>query len=94
MKNSTVSANVNATTTTTTSSKSDVKLTQLIIGYFERKFNSIKNRSFSLKALKKSVHIKKSPKRKGYGKLVTDEEKRFESLIDLFEFNTIAITIE
>lgn len=42
----------------------------------DAKFN-ITNLKLCLKMLRKSLNLNKSPKRKGYGKLITDEEKRY-----------------
>lgn len=43
----------------------------------KKKVNKCSFRNF-LKNCKNALHVKKPPKRKGYAKLVTDEEKRYK----------------
>lgn len=56
---------------------------QHVISYFERKINVIRQKRFKVsnfrryfKTLRKVLHLNKNPKRKGYDKFLTDEEKR------------------
>jgi len=64
------------------------KITDLI-KYLEEKLNFLikikksKNNNrkiFSIKDLRKKFNLNKSPKCKGYDKLITDEEKRFRNI--------------
>lgn len=56
---------------------------QYVISYFERKIAVIRHKRFKVsnlrryfKVLRKILHLNKNPKKKGYEKFLTDEEKQ------------------
>lgn len=66
-----------------TSSSIDETYSKVIKDFFVKHINGLKNKKVNknsirnfFKNCKNALHVKKPPKRKGYAKLITDEEKR------------------
>lgn len=62
--------------------------TKFILNYIESKITQMRCTNFKfgkfrkcVKLARRSLGLQKSPKKKGYGKLITDEEKRFVNCI-------------
>lgn len=66
-------------------SKNISNVKKFVINYLEKRIQQIQRRNFkitqfksNLKILRKLLHLNKHPKKKGYDKFLSDEDKRYE----------------